>query len=84
PLITMKPVRLLGIGISDIRPAQQQASLFEKDNKRRRVVAAADAANDMWGERTVEPAATAGTVLKRHVSGFHHALPVQVRRTGFH
>ncbi len=82
PLIATKPVRLLGIGIGDIRPAQRQVSLFEKDNKRRRVVAAADAANDKWGERVVEPATTAGMVLKRHVSGFHHALPVHVRRNG--
>lgn len=82
PLIALKPVRLFGIGVGDVRPAQRQASLFEKDNKRRRVLAAADAANDKWGERTVEPAATAGTVLKRHVSGFHHALPVHVRRDG--
>ncbi|MEK7072819.1 MAG: DNA polymerase IV [Patescibacteria group bacterium] len=82
PLIAMKSVRLLGISIGDIRPAEQQSSLFEKDNKRRQVVVAADAANDKWGECTVEPTTIAGTVLKRHVSGFHHALPVHVRRNG--
>ncbi len=81
PLLQTKPVRMLGIGIGDIRPAGRQVSLFATDNKRRQVVAAADRTNDKWGERTLEPAATLGTVLKRHVSGFHHALPVQLQRS---
>lgn len=81
-LIDAKPVRLLGVGIGDIMPRRRQLSIFAKDEKRRRAVAAADATNDKWGERTVEPAATLGTVLKRHVSGFHHALPVDVQRGG--
>lgn len=81
-LIDAKPVRLLGVGIGDIMPRRRQLSIFAKDEKRRRAVAAADATNGKWGERTVEPAATLGTVLKRHVSGFHHALPVHLQRAG--
>lgn len=80
PLILNRPVRLLSIGAGDITPHPKQPSLFSKENKRARVISATDAANNKWGERMIEPLATVGVSLRRHISGFHHATSVNLRR----
>lgn len=70
--LAVRPVRALGITVSDLSHAGQ-LPLFDRDRRRAALLAAADDLNDRYGERTVEPLATAGAVLKRHVSGFKTA-----------
>lgn len=70
--LAVRPVRALGITVSDLSRAGQ-LPLFDRDRRRAALLAAADDVNDRYGERTVEPLATAGAVLKRHVSGFKTA-----------
>jgi len=79
PLVGTRPARLLGVHVSEISH-RGQIPLFPADRRRVALIDAADEVNDRYGERTVEPLVTLGMILKRHVSGFHHALPVSVKR----
>lgn len=72
PLLAIRPVRALGVTVSDLSRAGQ-LPLFDHDRRRAALLSAADDLNDRWGERTVEPLGTAGVVLRRHVSGFKTA-----------
>src|SRR3989344_5699624 len=79
PLVGTRPARPLGGHVSEISH-RGQIPLFPADRRRVALIDAADEVNDRYGERTVEPLVTLGMILKRHVSGFHHALPVSVKR----
>lgn len=49
-----RPVRLLGIGVSNLMPAdQEQLSLFSSDNEEDNMVEAIDQLKDKFGERSV-------------------------------
>lgn len=79
PLVGIRPARLLGIHVSEIA-RRGQIPLFPADRRRVALIDAADSINNRYGERTIEPLTTLGMTLKRHVSGFHHALPVNITR----
>lgn len=51
-----RPVRLLGVSVSDLRPSNQGKWLFEEFEKRRLLTRALDAINDKYGEFTLRPA----------------------------
>ncbi len=56
-----KPVRLVGVSVTDLEREAGQIPLYEMERRRRRAVEAADAINDRYGEFTV----TWGTLLGR-------------------
>ena len=81
PHLVAAPVRALGVSVSDLGH-HGQLPLFDDIRRRRALLTAADDINNRYGERTLEPVGTLGVLLKRHVSGFHHALPVSVKGWG--
>lgn len=50
-----KPVRLVGVSVSNLINGQESVPLFERDRKRELLVSAADRINDRFGEFTVSP-----------------------------
>jgi DNA polymerase-4 len=55
--ILARPVRLLGVSVSNLVHHSHQPSLFERDRLEREIVRAMDRVNDRWGEFTVTYAA---------------------------
>jgi len=51
-----KPIRLLSVGVSGLRPAGREKWLFEEFKKRGRLTKAFDSINDKYGEFTLRPA----------------------------
>lgn len=51
-----RPIRLLGVGVSGLRPAGREGWLFEEFKRRPRLIEALDAINDKYGEFTLRPA----------------------------
>jgi len=50
-----KPVRLVGVSVSNLIKGQESIPLFERDRKRELLMSAADRINDRFGEFTVSP-----------------------------
>ena len=50
-----KPVRLVGVSVSNLIKGQDQLPLFERDRKRNQLLVAVDKINDKFGEFTVSP-----------------------------
>lgn len=48
-----KPVRLVGVSVSNLVKGEKQLPLFERDRKRERLLSATDRINDRFGEFTV-------------------------------
>ncbi len=65
-----RPCRLLGVHLGDLRVRGSQASIWNEETQRKRVLAAIDAIHERYGKNTIHAAATTGVELKRHVSGF--------------
>ena len=51
-----RPIRLLGVSVSGLRPADRERWLFESFNRRRSLLEAVDAVNDKYGEFTLRSA----------------------------
>ena len=51
-----KPVRLLGVCVSDLRPSDRENFLFEEWGRPRELTRVLDAVNDKYGEFTLRPA----------------------------
>jgi DNA polymerase IV len=66
-----RPIRLLGVRITNLTHQTEQLSLFEQDRKANQMAAAMDEANDRFGEFTV----TFGSVLETEEKGSHVISP---------
>lgn len=79
-----QPVRLLGIGISNLCYQEQQIALFEEDQKKEGVSRAMDLLNERFGEFSV----TFGSILDTREKGSHVISPAWrpegIRNVGVH
>lgn len=66
-----KPVRLVGVHVSNLTKDSKQLPLWEKDRKQLAVLPFLDKINDTYGELTIKPAFLLKSKrLKKHVGGF--------------
>ncbi|TAL19863.1 DNA polymerase IV [Patescibacteria group bacterium] len=71
-LKSTRPVRLLGVHLSELIYENNQLTFWPERERRHRLLHALDEINNRYGSSTVTSATTTGVVLKRHVSGFKY------------
>ncbi len=67
----MKPVRLLGISVSDLSVGSEQPSLFKKERSTQRLFSALDVLQTRYGSNVWMRASLLHTKFKARSSGFH-------------
>jgi len=78
-----QPVRLVGVSVGGlVRAAHAQASLFPRDRRWRAATAALDAANDRYGEWTVQRASllASARVMRKVAAAFRATAHLKGRR----